>query len=115
MILCVIFSFSFSVMLGTLWEVVEFSFDKYLDFDMQKDTYIHSFNTVKFTNSFDVHKIEDIDETTISTKNGNVIIKSGYLDIGLVDTMYDLIVGSFGAFITSISGTYLIYVRKKRT
>ena len=102
-------------MLGTLWEVVEFSFDKYLGFDMQKDTYIYDFSTVKFTNSFDIRRIKNIEETTISTKKGNVIIEKGYLDIGLIDTMCDLLVGSFSALITSAVGTYLIYVRKKRT
>ena len=113
--LCVIFSFSFSVMLGTLWEFIEFGFDKYLGFDMQKDTYIYDFSTVKFTNSFDIRRIKNIEETTISTKKGNVIIEKGYLDIGLIDTMCDLLVGSFSALITSAVGTYLIYVRKKRT
>lgn len=61
-----LFSFSFAVSLGVIWEIFEFSMDQLLGFNMQKS--------------------------------------------GLVDTMWDLIVDSLGAFIVAFGGYF--YVKK---
>ena len=64
-----IFSFSFALAIGTIWEIFEFGIDNFFGLNMQKS--------------------------------------------GLVDTMWDLIVNSFGALFTSIIG--FIYLKGGKT
>ena len=80
---------------GVLWEFAEFSADRYLLKDMQKDKIVDSFQSVKI-NPDGVNvpiEVEDIEKTEIYADNGNtvIIIDGGYLDIGINDTMKDLI------------------------
>jgi len=67
-------AFSFSVMLATVWELIEFAFDSLFGTNMQKDKPIKPpvFNPGKVVQG---------------------------IDIGLSDTMTDIIVGSFGALL----------------
>ena len=59
----------------------------------------------------------NIEKTIIySTKNGETTettINGGYLDIGIIDTMKDLIVNFVGAMIFSIIGYFYILNRDK--
>ena len=68
--------------------------------DMQKDTVIYKINSVKFDPNKEnkVYTI-DIDSVVINGEEWN-----GYLDIGLIDTMKDLIVNAIGAIAFSIIG-----------
>lgn len=67
---------------------------------MQKDTVIYKINSVKFDPNKEnkVYTI-DIDSVVINGEEWN-----GYLDIGLIDTMKDLIVNAIGAIAFSIIG-----------
>lgn len=65
-------AFSFSVMLNACWEIVEFGVDRFFGTNMQKDS---------------VPKAPIFSKTPIPAGT----------DIGLYDTMTDLIVGGFGA------------------
>ena len=74
---------------------------------MQKDEYIDEINTVTLDpmQSNKVITINDINYTIIYDKNNNQLVKlNGYLDIGLNDTMKDLIVNFIGAVIFNIFG-----------
>lgn len=107
-----IVAFSFSMTIGVLWEFFEFFMDMVYHLDMQKDTVIHSIYSV----SLDPLKanvpiaVTGIQEVVV---NGQELGVQGYLDIGLLDTMYDLIVNFIGAFVFSVLGYG--YVKYKDT
>ena len=99
-------SFCFSMTIGVLWEFFEFGVDQIFDADMQKDTVIYKINSVKFDPNKEnkVYTI-DIDSVIVNGEEWD-----GYLDIGLIDTMKDLIVNAIGAIVFSIIG----YVTMKK-
>ena len=95
----VLVAFCFSMTIGVIWEFFEFSLDQILLVDSQKDTIIHAIHSVDLLNNGMTGHINNITEVMI---NGQVLPFEGYLDIGLIDTMQDLIVNFIGAFIFSI-------------
>ena len=104
----VLVAFSFSMTIGVLWEIGEFSVDVFLGFDSQKDTIIHTINSIELSSDFSIVNINNIHEVMI---NGEMLPINGYLDIGLYDTMHDLFVNLIGAFVFSIYG--FIYLKKE--
>jgi len=103
-------SFCFSMTIGVFWEFFEFSMDMIFKFDMQKDTIVHSISTIKLDPSgrnipFIINDIHSV------VVNGKDLGLGGYLDIGLIDTMKDLIVNLIGAIVFSIIGYF--YLRKR--
>ena len=98
-------AFCFSMTIGVLWEFFEFSMDMLLHVDMQKDTIIHSINSVLLdpTNSNKTISIKGITDTVV---NGQSLGINGYLDIGLIDTMKDLFVNFIGALVFSVVGFF---------
>lgn len=107
-LMCIVFSFSCSLSFGVLWEFVEFSFDKYLESDMQKDAILTSFNTTYFSSVYNINHVGSITKTKIYTNNSVISIDNGYLDIGLYDTMIDLIIDSLGALFASLIMGYCL-------
>ena len=57
--------------------------------------------------------VKDIKETQIITKDSTVVINGGYLDIGINDTMKDLLVNFIGAVVFSFLGYLYILNREK--
>ncbi len=56
-------------------------------------------------NSGEVIHVKDIVETVITTKSGETTtIADGYLDVGILDTMKDLLVNLIGAVVFSAIG-----------
>lgn len=81
---------------------------------MQKDEYINEIHTVTLDpeNDNNVVSINGVDYTILYDKNGKEIAKiDNYLDIGLNDTMEDLIVNFVGALIFNIFG--FIYLKNR--
>ena len=105
-------AFCFSMTVGVLWEFFEFSMDRLLHWDMQKDTIVHTISSVMLdpTNSNIPITITDI---TSASVNGAELGLGGYLDIGLYDTMEDLFVNFIGATVFSIIGYFYIKHRGK--
>lgn len=101
------FAFCFSMTIGVLWEFFEFFVDTVLRFDMQKDTILTSISTVKLdpTGGNNPVVINNITDMSI---NGESLGLGGYLDIGLYDTMKDLIVNCIGAIVFSVIGYFYI-------
>lgn len=110
-------AFSFSMTIGILWEFFEYSADKIFLLDMQKDEIITEISTVTLdeTKSNKTVVLKDIAKTILYDKNGNIIavIEDGYLDIGLNDTMKDLLVNFLGAIIFSIFGYFYLTKEEK--
>lgn len=107
-----IVAFCFSMTIGAVWEIMEYFADTFLGLDAQKDTIIHSINSVALdpTNRNIIYSIDNITNVMI---NGEDLGLGGYLDIGLIDTMEDLIVNFIGAFVFSIFGYIYIKYRDK--
>lgn len=99
-------AFCFSMTIGVLWEFVEFSFDTFFGMDMQKDTFVTSISSVALDPANEGNRIQinDIATTTITTAAGETTTINGYLDIGLIDTMKDLLVTFVGALVFSVVG-----------
>ncbi|MBE6156053.1 MAG: hypothetical protein E7164_04805 [Firmicutes bacterium] len=109
-------AFCFSMTIGVMWEFYEYAVDMSLQRDMQKDEIVNQVNTVLLdeTKSNKVIRIKDIKYTISYDENGNEVMKtSGYLDVGLHDTMKDLIVNLIGAIIYSIFG-YLYIINEDK-
>lgn len=109
-------SFCFSMTIGVAWEFFEYGADTLFNLDMQKDTYINKINTVTTDPKKDniVINYDKIDYTILYDNKDNEITKiNNYLDIGLHDTMKDLIVNFIGAFTYSIFG-YLYIINKDK-
>ena len=100
--LCLV-AFCFSMTIGVLWEFFEYSSDKFLDLDMQKDTVVKKISSVALNPSGKNKAIvvSSIGKTVIYDENGYILetIDGGYLDIGLNDTMKDLLVNFIDKFI----------------
>lgn len=110
-----IVAFCFSMTVGVLWEFFEYSGDHFLGYDMQKDTVIHTIKTVELdpTRSNKVVTIRDIADVIIVHSDGTqeALGLGGYLDVGINDTMKDLMVNFVGAVVFSIIGYF--YVKEK--
>jgi hypothetical protein len=102
-------AFCFSMTIGVVWEMFEFAMDHFLGFDMQKDTYINSFNTVLLNQD----KLNVPVKVTIDSLSVNGEAWSSYIDIGLIDTMMDLFVNFIGAAVFSTFGYFYIKHRGK--
>ena len=110
-------AFCFSMTVGVLWEFIEYGMDKTFNTDMQKDRILTTISSTLLNeegkNQEEV--IRNIEKTTITgTYNGEesvITIDGGFLDIGINDTMKDLIVNFIGAVVFSILG--LLYIKNR--
>lgn len=110
-------AFCFSMTVGVLWEFIEYGIDVTIKTDMQKDKVVSLVSSVSLNeekkNSAVI--IKDITETDIHGKvdgqNTIVKVEGGYLDLGLYDTMKDLLVNFVGAVVFSIIG--LLYIKDR--
>lgn len=100
-------AFCFSMTIGVLWEFFEFGMDRLFHMDMQKDTIVHTISSVMldFTNSNIPITIDGITSVAV---NGRDLGFTGYLDIGLYDTMEDLFVNFIGATVFSVIGYFYL-------
>lgn len=98
MLLCAVFALCFSIAVSAVWEFVEFGSDQLLQTDMQDDSVITSIHSYLLGDSLGTTgSIEQISTVVV---NGTPLSITGYIDIGLLDTMADMILESLGAVIT---------------
>ena len=103
------FAFCFSMTVGVLWEFFEFSMDWFFGLDMQKDWIVPAINSVKLNPTganIPIHV--DVQSVVINGETWNL---GGYLDIGIVDTMKDLMVNFVGAVVFSVIG--ILYLKHR--
>ena len=105
-------AFCFSMTIGVLWEFFEWGMDCLFGYDMQKDTVLQSFSSVS------IHPegrniavpLNNISDMTLVFADGSTqtFHLGGYLDMGLQDTMKDLLVNLIGAIVFSVIGYFYI-------
>lgn len=112
----VVVAFCFSMTIGVLWEFFEFGADMLVGTDMQKDRIISEIASVTFDPNGlnNVVKVDGITQTVLISNGETVyVIDGGYLDVGIIDTMKDLIVNCIGAVVFSTIGYFYIVGRNK--
>lgn len=105
-------AFCFSMTIGVLWEFFEWGVDTFMAKDMQKDTVLQAIHSVTLHpegRNIPVH-IRDIADVILVHTDGTqtALGVGGYLDIGLIDTMSDLLVNFIGAVVFSIIGFFYV-------
>lgn len=110
-------AFCFSMTIGVLWEFFEWGVDALMAKDMQKDAIVQAIHSVTLHpegRNIPVH-VTDIADTIILHSDGTqtALGIGGYLDIGLIDTMNDLLVNFIGAIVFSCIGYFYVKSRGK--
>ena len=100
-------AFCFSMTIGVIWEFFECSMDVFFSMDMQKDFIVQNINSVTLDplQGGTVIHVNNIASTVINTAAGDIYtVEGGYLDVGILDTMKDLLVNLIGAVVFSTIG-----------
>ena len=111
-----IVAFCFSMTIGVLWEFFECIMDSFFLLDMQKDTIVHDISTVMLdpTGGNKITAIRGITDVIVVAGGKEIPLGlGGYLDIGLLDTMNDLLVNFIGAAVFSFLGYFYVKNRGK--
>lgn len=102
--LCALTGFVFSLAVSGVWEFIEFGLDSIFGTDMQKDTWLTDTRP-----SYLLGKLLGFPEsaigsehtiiTTIINPDGTKTEIAGYLDVGLLDSMHDMLIETAGALL----------------
>lgn len=105
-------AFCFSMTIGVIWEFFEFGMDQIFHLDMQKDTIVNTIYSVMLDPAGG-NRVVGVTGIRNVAVNGESLGLGGYLDIGLLDTMEDLLVNFIGATVFSIIGYFYVKNRGK--
>lgn len=103
-LLCAVFALCFSISISALWEFVEFGSDQLLHTDMQRDSLLNSLYSYTLGDS--PGTIGSLEHIQIVSVDGAPLPVTGYLDVGLWDTMTDMLLESLGA--VAVCAVYLL-------
>lgn len=93
-----IFALCFSMAIAVLWEFVEFGEDRFLGMDMQDDMLVTHLTSYLLGEGVGVTgSVANIQSVVV-----NGITLPGYIDIGLTDSMLDMMLESLGALVTCL-------------
>lgn len=111
------FAFCFSVTLAVLWEFFEFGCDSLLGTDMQRDTVIKTINSYLLGDGIGV--VATIDGIESVVVDSVVLPTNGYIDIGLIDSMTDMLLETLGALCVAVfhlvdKGKHPLFVRTEK-
>lgn len=96
----IIFGAIFSLAIGLLWELFEYLLNATMGFDMLADTYVNGFTSYLLSGTHYVYEsIQDITMTLIYYGDNQVLELNGYLDLGGLDSMNDMLVCLIGSLI----------------
>ena len=108
-------AFCFSMTIGVLWEFFEWGMDCIFATDMQKDVVLQSISSVALhPDGRNIPVVfENISDMALIFDDGTqqALHLGGYLDMGLQDTMKDLMVNLIGAIVFSVIGYF--YIKSK--
>ena len=116
MVMTAVFALCFSMAIAVLWEFCEFGADTFLGMDMQDDTVVTHINSYLLNEGVGVAgSIENIEEVIV---NGQVLPVTGYIDIGLTDTILDMLLETMGAVVVAIiyivsKGKFAVFQKKE--
>ncbi|MDY3906226.1 MAG: hypothetical protein SOZ47_05425 [Lawsonibacter sp.] len=111
-----IVAFCFSMTIGVLWEFFECAMDQLFLLDMQKDTVLSSISSVMLdpTGGNTPVAIKGITDVIVVANGEQIPLGvGGYLDVGILDTMKDLVVNFVGAVVFSFIGYFYVKGRGK--
>lgn len=117
MVMTAVFALCFSIAIAVLWEFCEFGADTFLGMDMQDDTVITHINSYLLNEGVGIAgSIENIEEVIV---NGQVLPVKGYIDIGLTDTILDMLLETMGAVVVAIiyivsKGKFAVFKKKNQ-
>ena len=108
-----IVAFCFSMTVGVVWEFFEFGMDQIFGMDMQKDFIVNAIHSATLNpNGLNgTVSLNGITSTIVNYNGGQYVIEGGYLDVGIIDTMKDLMVNCIGAVVFSIIG--ILYIKHR--
>lgn len=99
----VVFALCFSMAVAVGWEFFEYGMDTLFGMDMQDDTVITEITSYLLDGApGEAGSIRDITAVTV---NGKPLPVRGYIDIGLNDTMWDMLLETLGTLV--VVGWYL--------
>ena len=116
-VMTAVFAICFSMAIAVLWEFCEFGADTFLGMDMQDDMVITHINSYLLDEGVGVAgSIENIEEVIV---NGQLLPVKGYIDIGLTDTMLDMLLETMGAVVVAIiyivsKGKFAVFKKKNQ-
>ncbi len=87
-----------------LWELFEWALTVLMNGDMQEDTLVTDIRSYFLAGSHNVPQdILDIEKTVVYYDGGRVyVIEGGYIELGLIDTLTDMLVCFIGAVVFEI-------------
>lgn len=92
-LLCAALGLFFSISVSAVWEIIEYAADMLLHTDMQQDTIVSSLYSYLIGDTIgEIGAIEEIYGVTV-----NGVPLKGYIDLGVIDTMTDVIFETLGA------------------
>ena len=106
----------FSMTIGVLWDFFECAMDQLFLLDMQKDAVVNSISSVMLdpTGGNTPVAIKGITDVIVVANGEQISLGlGGYLDIGILDTMKDLVVNFVGAVVFSFIGYFYVKSRGK--
>ena len=97
---CLIFSICFSLSIALIWEIFEYVCTSFFGLDMMEDAYVSNINSYLLSGSHtETVELDGIVKTMIFYGDNQVYTINGYLDLGLIDTLTDMIVCFIGTLI----------------
>lgn len=96
-----LFALCFSMAIAVAWEFCEYGCDRIFGLDSQQDTYLPSITSYEL--SPEVGETGILVNITKVEINGVDMGWEGYLDIGLIDTMEDMMAESVGALVYALA------------
>ena len=101
-----IVAFCFSMTVGVLWEFFEFGMDQFFGTDMQKDFFVTTINSVTL-NPDGLNNVEHLPiESLVVNGQDWMEFPGGYIDIGMIDRMKELLGNFVGAVVVSMIGVF---------
>lgn len=98
--ICLIVGLLFSLSIALLWEMFEYASYAFFGIDMQEDMIIDGFSSYLLAGSHnETVVINGITQTVITFANGEQWVIEGYLDVGLFDTLNDMLVCLIGGIV----------------
>lgn len=105
------FGIFFSTTVGVAWEFFEYLISETMGFDMLEDAMVTDIQSYLLSQSHNVAiELNDITQTVITYDGGKEwVINGGYMDLGLYDTLNDLLIAAAGTVSIAIVSIISFY------